>query len=83
MCIFKKYKDALGKPGKGVHSVRIFNIALFDVFLTFGLAFVIYFALPKKYKINFYYILLITFIIGVISHRLFCVRTKLDTILFP
>lgn len=29
-----KYKNILGEPGKGVHSYRIFNIAIVDVLLT-------------------------------------------------
>ena len=33
-----KYKDILGKPGQGVHSYRIFNIAIVDVILTISAA---------------------------------------------
>ena len=29
-----KYKNALGVPGKGLHSYRIFNIPIFDVLFT-------------------------------------------------
>jgi len=29
-----KYKNIFGKPGKGIHSYRFFNIAIVDVFLT-------------------------------------------------
>ena len=29
-----KYKDYFGEPGKGVHSHRIFNIAIVDVAMT-------------------------------------------------
>ena len=29
-----KYKDYFGEPGKGVHSYRIFNIAIVDVVMT-------------------------------------------------
>lgn len=29
-----KYKDILGRPNEGVHSFRIFNIAIVDVLLT-------------------------------------------------
>ena len=34
MLEFCKYKDLFGKPGEGVHSYRIFNIAIVDVILT-------------------------------------------------
>lgn len=29
-----KYKDALGEPGKGIHSYRLFGIAIADVLMT-------------------------------------------------
>ena len=44
MFYFCKYKDILGKPGEGVHSYRLFDIAVIDVVLTIGLALFI-----KKY----------------------------------
>ena len=36
-----KYKDILGVPGKGVHSFRIFNIAIVDVLLTIIAAYIL------------------------------------------
>jgi hypothetical protein len=74
-----KYKDILGKPGKGVHSYRIFNIAIVDVLLTILAAFVIHLFTPKY---NFIYILLGLFITGIILHRIFCVKTTIDKLLF-
>jgi fatty acid desaturase len=71
-----KYKDALGKPKTGIHSYRIFNIAIFDVVLTFVLA---YFT---KGKFNYWYVLLFWFILGIILHRLFCVNTTIGQIIF-
>lgn len=73
-----KYKDILGKPGKGAHSYRIFNIAIVDVLLTILLAYIISFFA----KTNFMYTLIIVFILGIISHRIFCVRTTIDKLLF-
>jgi len=29
-----KYKDILGKPGEGIHSIRLFNVAIMDVLFT-------------------------------------------------
>jgi hypothetical protein len=75
-----KYKDIFGKVGEGVHSYRIFNIAIVDVLLTILGAFIIHLFLPKY---SFYYILIILFISGIILHRLFCVRTTIDKLLFP
>jgi len=73
-----KYKDILGKPGQGVHSYRIFNIAIVDVLLTILAAYLIsYF-----FKTGFIYTLIFMFVLGIISHRLFCVRTTIDKLLF-
>jgi fatty acid desaturase len=76
--MFCKYKNILGEVKKGPHSYRIFNIAIVDVLLTIFVAFIIsYF-----FKINFWITLLILFLLGIIAHRLFCVRTTIDKILF-
>ena len=74
-----KYKDIFGKVGQGIHSYRIFNIAVADVLLTIIGAFIIYLFLPRY---NFIYILLFLFILGIILHRIFCVRTTIDKLLF-
>ncbi len=74
-----KYKNLFGKPGKGVHSFRIFNIAVVDVILTILGAFLISFVM----KFNFFSTLLVLFLLGIIMHRLFCVRTTIDKLLFP
>ena len=74
-----KYKDIFGKVGQGAHSYRIFNIAVADVLLTIIGAFIIYLFIPKY---NFIYILIFLFILGIILHRLFCVRTTIDKLLF-
>jgi len=78
MCIFKEFKDILGKPIEGLHSYRIFDIAIIDVLLTILLAFLIsYF-----FNYNFLIVLLILFLLSIILHRLFCVRTTIDKLLF-
>jgi hypothetical protein len=71
-----KYANILGKPGTGIHSIRIMDIAVVDVLLTFLLA---YFT---KGNHNFWKVLIIWFLIGIIVHRLFCVRTTIDKIIF-
>jgi fatty acid desaturase len=73
-----KYKDSLGKPGKGIHSYRIFNIAIMDVLLTLLAAFLISFL----WKISFWLTSIILFLLGIFLHRLFCVRTTIDKLLF-
>ncbi len=74
-----KYKDAFGKPGEGPHKYRIFNIAIVDTLLTVLLAFIIaYFS-----SVSLVYVIPFTFILGIVLHRLFCVRTTVDKLLFP
>ena len=80
MWYFCKYKDILGKPGKGLHSYRVCNIAIVDLLLTILLAkFIQYYILEEC---NIWVILIFTFIVGIILHRIFCVRTTIDKLLF-
>jgi len=73
-----KYKDALGIPGKGIHSYRIFNIAIADVIMTIIGAYI----LSLIFKTPFTYTLIALFILGIILHRIFCVHTTIDKLLF-
>jgi len=73
-----KYKDILGVPGKGIHSYRIFNISVVDVIMTIIGAYIF----SLIFKTNFVYTLIALFILGIILHRIFCVRTTLDKLLF-
>lgn len=72
------YKNIFGEPGKGVHSYRIFNIAIVDVVMTIIGAYFV----AKYFKLNFVYTLISLFILGIIMHRLFCVKTTVDKFLF-
>ena len=79
-----KYSTMLGIPGKGLHRFRIFNIAIVDVLLSILLAMVVYYLLKYlKYKVKFCYILIFVFLLGIILHRVFCVKTPIDKLLFP
>jgi len=73
-----KYKDIFGKPNQGAHSYRIFNIAIVDVLLTILAAYLL--SIFTGYKMV--YTLIFMFILGIISHRIFCVRTTIDKLLF-
>ena len=73
-----KYKNILGVPGQGPHSYRIFNIAIVDVILTIMLAFIISYI----FKISFVKTSITLFILGILLHRVFCVRTTIDKLLF-
>ena len=74
-----KYKSLFGNPGEGLRKYRIFNIAILDtaVVLIIGIAFS-YFTGYTLWKT-----LVVLFISGIIVHRLFCVRTGVDKLLFP
>ena len=74
-----KYKNIFGEPGTGVHKYRIAGIAIVDVIVTilFGLL-ISYFS-----GWSIYTILIILFISGIVFHRLFCVKTRIDKLLFP
>lgn len=73
------YSNLFGAPKTGAHSFRIFNLAVVDIILTILGAYII----SYYYKFSFYYTLAILFVAGIILHRLFCVRTTIDKILFP
>lgn len=86
-----QYRDLFGKPGEGGHSYRIgvgkYNFAIIDILATILGAWIIhYFILGKLMGIHYisiWWILAGLFVLGIILHRLFCVRTTLDKILFP
>ena len=77
---FCKYKDLFGTPGStaGLRKYRIFGIAILDVSVTLVCAVLIawFFRLPYPQTI------IAIFILGVFVHRLFCVRTAVDIMLF-
>ncbi|NBN99143.1 MAG: hypothetical protein EBV19_07905 [Flavobacteriia bacterium] len=74
MGLLCKYKDVLGRPSEGVHAWRVFDIAIVDVALTLVAAALIaaYFHLPLWQPA------LALFVLGIIAHRVFCVRTTVD-----
>ena len=77
--MYCKYKDFFGEVNTGIHSYRIFNIAIFDVIFTLLAAFIIHLIIPKY---NYYIILFSLFILGIILHYIFCVKTTINKLLF-
>ena len=71
------YKNSLGIPGKGIH-FHVFGIAIMDVLMTIIGAGI----LSYIFKWNFLITLIVLFLSGIILHRLFCVRTTIDKLLF-
>lgn len=73
------YRDMFGKVGEGAHSYRVANIAIVDVIFTVLGAFLIHYFFPSYHTI---YILIVLFLLGIILHRLFCVKTTVDRLIF-
>ena len=77
--MFCEYKEILGKVKKGVHSYRVFDIAVVDVVMTILGAYLLHLFIPQS---NFFVVLVSLFLLGIVMHRLFCVRTTVDKMLF-
>ena len=73
-----EYKDMFGVPKKGIHSYRFMNIAIIDVLQTIVMGYFISYLLG----ISPYWGILGLFVLGILLHRLFCVRTTIDEVLF-
>jgi len=73
-----QYKNVFGTLGKGVHSYRFLGVAIVDVVLTILGGLLI--AWLTEWSI--WYILGVLFVLGILLHRLFCVRTTVDKLLF-
>jgi uncharacterized membrane protein len=73
------YKDIFGRPNEGAHAYRIFDIAVIDVIATIVVAFIV----ARIFGIVFWKTVILFFIVGIISHRVFCVRTTVDKWIFP
>ena len=77
-----KYKNILGKPGKGLH-FHIFGLAIIDILLTFLSAWIIQkILLYLNFKIKYLNILLFLFICSIFLHKLFCVETTINKLIF-
>jgi hypothetical protein len=76
--MFCDHRNILGKPNEGIHKYRIFNFSIIDIMLTIIAAYI----LSWLFKANFWATLIILFLLGIILHRIFCVKTTLDKILF-
>lgn len=73
-----KYRDIFGKVGTGVHSLRLFNIAVVDTLLTLLLAYVINLYLKSNLLVVFFVLL----VFSIAIHRAFCVETTLTKMFF-
>jgi hypothetical protein len=72
-----KYKTILGEPGLGIHSYRIFDIAIIDLLFTIIVAYYI-----SNNRSEFYSNFILIFILGIFLHRIFCVNTTINKYIF-
>ena len=72
------YKYIFGRPGEGVHAYRLFGLAVVDVTVTIIVALLA----AWVFKWNIWITLGGFFLAGIIAHRLFCVPTVIDKLLF-
>ena len=73
------YNDIFGRPREGAHAYRVFDIAIVDVAATVVVAYII----ARVFGVAFWKSLVTLFIVGIIAHRAFCVRTTVDKWVFP
>jgi hypothetical protein len=74
-----KYKDIIGKPNTGLRKYRVFNIPIIDTAVTL----IVVWFISYYYKYSFITVLGITIVLMISAHRLFCVRSATDILLFP
>ena len=73
------YSNIFGAPGTGAHSYRLFNFALVDIALTVLAAWI-----TTYYSgLSIWFSLILWFASGILLHRIFCVRTTIDKLLWP
>ena len=73
-----KYKNLFGKPNEGLRKYRVFDIAILDTAVVIIIGVIISYVT----KYNIWLTLAVLFISGIIAHRVFCVRTGVDKLLF-
>lgn len=66
-----QYKDIFGAPRTGAHSYRIMDIAVVDLGLTIGAAYLISEKTENSFPVTFGAL----FLLGMLAHRAFCVDT--------
>jgi len=69
----------MSTPGVGLHSYRIFNIAVFDVLLTIIASMIA----SHLLGVPLWCTLIFMFALGIVVHRVLGIRTTIDKLLFP
>jgi hypothetical protein len=77
MTLFK-YSNMFGEPNTGLHKYRFLDLAIIDVLLTFLLGLFV----SKLFKKAIWKVLIILFLLAIFFHRIFCVNTTINKLLF-
>jgi hypothetical protein len=72
-------RSLFGNPREGVHAIRAFDIAIVDLAI---MVFAIVVSIKKYPSVSPIAITLTYIFIGIVSHRFFCVETKIDQVIF-
>ena len=75
--VFCKYRHIFGIEGQGAHSYRIFNISIVDFVGTIILGII----LSKITNANIYLSIIIMFLLAILLHKLFCVKSTVNVLL--
>ena len=75
------FKDIFGAPGTGVHSVRLFGLAIMDVVFTIVASIIIAYVAALDMR-QWLLLLAVFFASGIVLHRIFCVNTRLNVLIF-
>ena len=73
-----RYRHIFGKEGQDFHQQRFMGVALYDTLGTIVGAWLI----SIMFKIDFLTTLIAAFIIAIIMHRIFCVNTTINQLIF-
>lgn len=83
--MYCKHADIFGKPGTGAHKRRLGPFAAVDLLGTVGLAFLaaaVYQRRRASFAATFVVVFALLIIAGIAIHRLFCVNTALNKMIF-
>ncbi|NBU33889.1 hypothetical protein EB118_02210 [bacterium] len=73
-----KYKDIFGAPNTGVHRTRFLGFAAVDLFLTIAVAV----GISRRYNTPVVKTIGYLILLGIVVHKLFCVDTQLNKMIF-
>lgn len=76
--MFCKYKNIFGEPNKGIHSIRFFGFGAIDLITVLFSAWLIAYWVGGYMELIFLGLI----ILGIIVHKLFCVETTLNRMIF-